>query len=102
MKSSTGIFLGLWSKYRSCNFTEQIKSLEWLRPVNYLINKCDQKIRQVKNQKITHQIPEEKLTQLGLRQCCLVLANGCNVLHLVSSMSRTYYISNLRFLVVKL
>ena len=32
---------------------------------NHLFNKCDKKIRQVNNQIITHQIPEEKVKQLG-------------------------------------
>lgn len=32
---------------------------------DHLFNKCDQKIRQLKNQIITHLIPEEKLKKLG-------------------------------------
>ena len=38
MKSSTDIFIGLWSK-RSCNFTEQLlflRNCEWLFRVIYL------------------------------------------------------------------
>ena len=45
---------------------------------------------QVKNQIITHQIPKENLKQLGLRNYCLLLSNGCSVLHLTSSKSRTH------------
>ena len=33
---------------------------------NHLFNKCNEKNRQVNNQIITHQIPEEKLKQLVL------------------------------------
>ena len=33
---------------------------------DHLFNKCDQKLKQVKDQVITYQIPEEKLKQLGL------------------------------------
>ena len=67
MKPCTGILLGLWSKSPFCSYTEQLlfmHSCEWLLQIIYLINKCDQKIRHVKNQ-ISH-IPEENLKQLGL------------------------------------
>ena len=33
---------------------------------DHLFNKCIQKIRQMNNQIKTHQVPEEKLRQLGL------------------------------------
>ena len=50
--SSTGIFLGLWSRCPPFNFTEQVFFLPqlWMAASNHLINKCDQKIRQMKNQ----------------------------------------------------
>ena len=67
MKSSTAIFQGLWSKGLSCNSTKQLFFLhccEWLLRIT--INKSDQKIRQMKNQIIVHQILEKELKQLGL------------------------------------
>ena len=39
--SSTGIFLGLWSKVPPCNFTEQLfflHSCEWLLPITKIIS----------------------------------------------------------------
>ena len=54
---SIGIFLGLWSRGPPCNFTEQLfflHSCAWL--LSNILDKCDQKIRQVKNQIIKHQI----------------------------------------------
>ena len=69
MKSFTDIFLGLWSKRSSCNFTEQplfFHSCECHSCECHLFNKCDQKVKQVKSRIITGQILEEKLKQMGL------------------------------------
>ena len=43
--------------YKTTIFLEQLQMVA----SNNLINKCDQEIRQLKNQIITHQIPEKKL-----------------------------------------
>ena len=63
MKSFVYIFLGrLWSKGPSCNFTEQLFFLQlWMATSDHLFNKCDQAIKQMKNQIITDQIPEKQL-----------------------------------------
>ena len=55
---------------------------------DHLFNKCDQKIRQVKNQIITHQIPAETLKQLGLRNCSLVFSKGWGMLYLDKRCSK--------------
>ena len=59
--SSTGIFLGFWSRGPPCNFTKQLFFLAqlWMAASNHLVNKCDQKIRQVKNQIIKRQIGDK-------------------------------------------
>ena len=65
--SSSGFFLGLWSRGPPCNFIEQrlfLRSCEWLLHsfngcCNHLINKCDKKTRQVKNEIIKHQIQKK-------------------------------------------
>ena len=62
---------------------------------------CDQKIKHVKNQIVTH-IPEEALKQLDLLNYCLVFSNGCSVLYLASSKSGTHYSIALKFSVVQL
>ena len=54
--------------YRTASFLAQLL----MTASDHLFNKCDQKIRQVKNKIITHQIPKEKLKQLSLWNCCLV------------------------------
>ena len=69
---------------------------------DHLFNKCDQKIRQVKNQTITHQIPEENLKQLSLLNYCLVFKNDWSVLYLASYKSRTHYSIDLKFPAVEL
>ena len=46
--------------YKTTIFLEQLQMVA----SNNLFNKCDQEIRQLKNQIITHQIPEKKLYQL--------------------------------------
>ena len=54
--------------YRTTIFPVQF----WMTASDHLFNKCDQKIRHVKNQIIIHQILEGKLKQLGLWNYCLV------------------------------
>ena len=84
MKSSANIFLGLWSKrsfLQLCRTTTFLVQL-WMATSDHLFNKCDQKIRQVKNQIITHQIPAETLKQLGLWNCSLVFSKGWGMLYL--------------------
>ena len=101
----TGILLGLWSKDPSCNVTEQLfclHSREWLLLIICLFNKCDQKIRHVKNQIVTHQIPEQKIKATGLVKLLSCFLNGCSVLYLVSSKSRTHYSIVLKFSTVQL
>ena len=52
---SRGIFLGLWLRDPRCTLQNDNSILlvqQWMAASNHLINKCDQKIRQVKNQKI--------------------------------------------------
>ena len=43
--------------YRTTTFLAQL----WMAASDHLVNKCDQKIRHVKNQIITHHILEENL-----------------------------------------
>ena len=84
--------------YRTTVFLVQL----WMAAFNNLFNICNKKIRQVKNQIITKHIPEEKLKQLGLRNCYLVLSNSCSRLYLASSKSRMHYSIALTFSPVKL
>ena len=59
VKFCASILVGLWSKSPSCSFIEQLlllHSCEWLLLSIYLINKCDKKIRHMKNQIMTHHI----------------------------------------------
>ena len=69
--------------YRTATFLAQLS----MSASDHLFNKCDQKIRLVKNQTITHQIPEEKLKQLSLLNYCLVFKNDWSVLYLASYKS---------------
>ena len=100
MKYFTGIFLGIWSKGPSFNFTEHLfffSSCEWLLLIISLTNAI-KKIWQVNNQIIItmiiiHQIPKEKLKQLHLWNCCLVFPNGSSLLQcnkLQASNARQY------------
>ena len=93
---STGIFLGLWSSGPPCNFTEQLFFAQlWMAASNYLINQCDQKNRQVKNQIIKHQIRRKiKATRLVKFLSCFF--------KLVSSNSRKHYSIALQFSAVQL
>ena len=59
--------------YRTTIFLAQL----CMAASNHLINNCDQKIRQVKNEIIKHKI----LKQLGLWSFCLVSSKGWSVLN---------------------
>ena len=83
--------------YRTTSF---LLSYEWLLII-YLINKCDQKTRHVKNQ-IIITYSDENLKQLGLWNYCLVFSNICSVLYLASSKSRLHYSIALNFSTVQL
>ena len=63
--------------YRSTIFLAHL----WMAASHYLFNKCNQKIRQVKNQIITHQTASEKagLKQLDFGKSCLILTNCCSM-----------------------
>ena len=93
MKSCAGILLGLWSKSPSCSFTEQLLyllSCEWLLLIIYLINKCKQKTRHVKNQIIIHHIFGRKFKATSLVKLLPFFSNVCSVLYLARSKSRMH------------
>ena len=83
--------------YKTTIFLAQL----WMAASNHLFNKCDQKIRQVKNQ-VTYHIAEEELKQLAFWNCCLVFSNGFSVLWLATSKSQTHYSIALKFSAVQL
>ena len=69
---------------------------------NHLIDKCDQKIRQVKKSNNGTSNPEEKLKQLGLWSFCVVSSNGWSELHLANSKFQTHCKIPLKFSAVQL
>ena len=93
--------------YRTTIFPAQL----WMAAFSHSINKCDQKIRLVKNKIIKHQTRRKikatrlvkflycffKLKQLGLWSFCIVSSNGWSVLYLMSFQFRTQYSFTLRF-----
>ena len=97
---STGIFLELWSRGPSYNFTEQLLFLQlWMAASNHLIISAIKKIGRwkIKQQNIKS---KEKLKQLGLWSFYLVSLNTWSVLYLVSSKSWMHYSIALKFSVV--
>ena len=54
-----------------------------------------------KNQIITHQIPEEKLKQIGVWNYYFAFSNGYSVLYLARSNSWTHYSTALKFSVAQ-
>ena len=72
---------------------------------NNLIKRCDQKIRQGKNQRIKHQIRKKNLSnqacEVSVLFCFCFFSNDCSVLYLESYKSRTHYSITVKFSTVQ-
>ena len=72
---------------------------------NNLIKRCDQKIRQGKNQRIKHQIRKKNLSnqacEVSVLFCFCFFSNDYSVLYLESYKSRTHYSITVKFSTVQ-
>ena len=68
---------------------------------DHLFNKCDQAIKQMKNQIITLN-SRETIKKQEIAALVCGLSNGCSVLYSASFKSRTHYSIALKFSVVQL